>query len=87
MANNTSGYKLADVKRTQHVFTNSGVFNNNNKKAAHNLRRNNLTCYLFVQKTQGKLSPVVLNNKIKYVLYCKAGWVAVEEAVDARESS
>ena len=50
-------------------------------------RRNNITCNLFVQRTQGKLSPVVSNNKTRYVLYRKAGWVAMEQAVDARESS
>ena len=30
---------------------------------------------------------MVLNNKTIYVLYHNAGWVAVKQAVDARESS
>ena len=30
---------------------------------------------------------MVLNNKTIYVLYLKAGWVAVKQAVDARERS
>ena len=50
-------------------------------------RRNNLTCISFVQRTQGKLSPIVLNNKTIYVLYRKVGWVAMQKALDARESS
>ena len=49
--------------------------------------RNNLTCKLFVQMTQGKFSPIVLNNRTRYVLYRRADWVAMEQDVDARESS
>ena len=50
-------------------------------------RRNNLTCNLVRQMTQGKLSPMMLSNRTIYVLYRKVGWVAVKQAVDARESS
>ena len=50
-------------------------------------RRNNLKCYLFVQRTQGKLLPIVLNIRIRYVLYLIVGWMAMEQAVDVRESS
>ena len=41
MTNSISGYRLeiTDVRRTQRVFTNIGVFNNN-KKGARNLRTN-----------------------------------------------
>ena len=49
--------------------------------------RNNLTCNLFVQRTQGKFSPIVLNDRTRYVLYRRASWVAMEHDVDARESS
>ena len=50
-------------------------------------RQNNLMCNLFVQRTQGKLSPIVLNNKTRHVLYRIAGWVATKQAVDVRQSS
>ena len=38
-------------------------------------RRNNLTCILFVQRTQGKVSPIVL-NKVRYTYRTvkPAGW-------------
>ena len=49
-------------------------------------RRNDLTCNLFVQRTQGKLLPIVLNKKTRYVLYRIPGWMAMKQAVDARES-
>ena len=38
--------------------------------------RNNLMCNLFVQRTQGKLSPIVLNNKTidTYCTVKPVGW-------------
>ena len=65
MANSTSGYRLADVKRTQHVFTNSGVFNNNNKKAAHNLRTNLNT---FTEEKAKKINSVFSALHGNYIL-------------------
>ena len=50
-------------------------------------RQNNLTYNFFVQRTQGKLLPIVLDNKNRYVLYRIAGWMAMKEAVDTCESS
>ena len=47
-------------------------------------RRNSLMCDLLVQRTKGKLLPIVLNNKTRYVLYRIAGWMAMEPT---RESS
>ena len=40
MTNSISGYRLADVRRTQRVFTDIGVFNNKTNKVARNLRTN-----------------------------------------------
>ena len=50
-------------------------------------RRNNLAFNLFVQQTQGKLLPLVLHDKTRYVLYRITGWMAMEQAGGARESS
>ena len=53
-------------------------------------------CNVIVQRKRGTTSlftffvfssPVVLNNKTRYVRYRICGWMSMEQAADARESS